>query len=80
MVVRRMDEAGAEAYKEKNRRNLDQHHRVVGAGRFANAAYQHHRQQQHNDERGNIEAEVPALRKDVYLAREIQQAQGQIRG
>jgi hypothetical protein len=62
MVVVGPDEGGAEEDEDQDGRNLDQHHHVVGLRRLADTAYQHHRQQHHDQEGRNVEAEVPARR------------------
>ena len=57
-----MDVLHAHEDERQNGRDLQDDHHVVGLGRLANAAYQHHRQQHDNQERGKIETEVPARR------------------
>jgi hypothetical protein len=57
-----MNEAHAHEDESQDGRDFQQDHDVVGLRRFANAAHQHYRQQQHDEKRGNIEAEVPTGR------------------
>ena len=61
MPVGRVNEADAPA-KTKTRMatSLSSTIDVVGLGRLANAAHQHHCEQHHDEERRNVEAEVPA--------------------
>ena len=59
--------------------SLMPHHHVVGAGRLANAAHQNHGENQHDEEGGNVEAEVPAGMVEP-VAGQILQAFGQIGG
>ena len=60
MVIRRMNEAHADEDERQDGCDLQQHHDVVGLGRFTNAAHQHHRQEQDDQKCRNVEAEVPA--------------------
>ena len=60
-------------------RDLHQHHDVVRPGGLANAAHQDHRQQQHDDECRDVEAEVPTRAEDV-LAGQVLQAERQVGG
>ena len=77
MIVRRMNEAQSKEDKQQDRRNLHQHHDVVGSCGLAYSANQHYRQQQHNQKRGNVESRMPARSIDI-LALQILQAQWQI--
>ena len=79
MVVRRMNEAHADEDERQDGRDLQQDHDVVGLGRFANPAHQYHRQDQDDQERWDVEAEVPA-RVVENVALKIGEAAGQIRG
>ena len=48
--------------------DLQQHHHIVHFRRFANAAHENHREQHDNNERGPVEAEMPAgLIEDIAL-------------
>ena len=79
MIVRGMNESHSYEDERQDGRNFQQHHDVVGFGRFANAAHQHDCQQQDNQKRGNVEAEVPAGRvKHVVL--QIGESARQVRG
>ena len=79
MPVVRLDEAGGGEDEDQDGGHLDQHQDVVGAGRLANTANQDDREDHHDEERGNIEAEVPAGIVEV-VAGQILKAGGQIGG
>ncbi len=59
--------------------SLNAHHHVVGGGRLANAAHQNDGEDQHDEEGGNVEAEVPAGMVEP-VAGQVLQAVGQIGG
>ncbi len=79
MPVDRLDEAGRGADERQDRDDFDQDKDVVGAGRLADAAYQHDGENHDDEEGGNVEAEVPAGCVEVF-AGEVLQAGGQIGG
>ena len=65
--------------EDQNRNQLESHHHIVGRSRLADAAHQDHRENQHDEERGNVKTEVPAV--FVYgVAGQILQAAGKIGG
>ena len=79
MVVGGMNEAHADEDERQDGGDLQQHHDVVGLGRFADAAHQHHGQQHDDEKRGNVEAEVPARRVE-HVALQVGEAARQVRG
>ena len=46
--------------EREDRSDLQDHHRVIGFCGFANAAHQHHGENHHDEECGDVEAEVKA--------------------
>ncbi len=60
MVVAGVDEMKGDADEDQDRDDLDEHHDVVGAGGFANAAHEDHGEQNDDEERGDVEAKVPS--------------------
>ena len=81
MPVGGMNEA-ATPTKMKTRMadDLQQHHDVVGLGRFADAAHQHHGQQHDDEERRDVEAEVPAGRVEHRCRARSLRPRGQVGG
>ena len=79
MPVVRLDEAGCGDDEDEDGGDLDEDHDVVGARRLADAAHQDHRQDHHDEERREFEAEVPAGIVEI-VARQVLQAGGQIGG
>ncbi len=79
MIVRRMNKAHAHEDEGQDGGDLQQDHDVVGLRRLANAAHQDDRQQQHDEKRGNVEAEVPT-RRIQRVVLQIGEAAGQIGG
>ena len=79
MPVVRLDEAGRGEDEDEDGGDLDQHHDVVGARRLADAADQDDGEDHHDEERGDVEAEVPAGIVEV-VAGEVLQAGGQVGG
>ncbi len=73
----RLDETGSGKDEDQDGGHLDQHHDVVGASRLADAAHQEHRQEHHDQEGRNVEAEMPAGSVEV-VARKVLQAGGQV--
>ena len=78
MIVCGMNEAHAHEDERQDGGDFQQDHDVVGLRRFANAAHQHHRQQQYDEKRGDVEAEVPAGRVERVVL-QIGEAAGQVR-
>src|SRR5271155_5968443 len=72
-----MNKAQAEEDEEQDRRDLDQHHDVVGSRRLANAAHQDDWEEQYDKEGGNVESGVPTAGIDV-LALQVLQAKWQV--
>jgi hypothetical protein len=60
MPVAGMNEADDGEDEDENGDELDAHHDVVGAGRLANSADQDHREDENDEEGGDVEANVPA--------------------
>ena len=60
MVVDRVDEVDTDQDEGDDGDQLDEHHDVVGAGRLADAAHEDDREQDDDEERGDVEAEMPA--------------------
>ena len=79
VVVRGMDEAGAEADEEQDGGDLDQHHDVVGARGFADAADENDGEDEDDEEGGNVEAGVPSGSVDG-VAGEVLQAERKVGG
>ena len=71
MIVPAFDKARSGNEKGKNGRDFQQHHYVVGLGRFANSAHQHNGNDHHDQECRDVEAEMPS--------RLINKISGQIR-
>src|SRR5258708_3755725 len=60
MPVGGMNEARCESDEDKDRDNFQQDHHIVGFGRLADSPNEDHRKQHYYDERGPIEAKMPA--------------------
>ncbi len=65
--------------KSEDGSDLDQHHDVVGAGGFADAADEDDGEEEDDEEGGDVEAGVPAGGEDVF-AGEVLQAEGKVGG
>src|SRR5208282_3997782 len=79
MPVGGMNEADHGHHKDQDGDELEAHHHVVGGSGFANAADQDDREHQNNEERWDIEAEVPAGMVEP-VSRKVLQAVGKVGG
>ncbi len=74
-----MNEADDGEDEDEDRSQLESHHYIVGRGRLANAAHQNDREDEHDEERGNVEPEVPAGMIEP-VAGQVLEAVGKIGG
>ena len=65
----RLDKAGGRKDEREDGDDLDEDEDVVGAGRLANAAHQDDGEHHHDEERRDVEAEVPAGLVEVVCRR-----------
>src|ERR1700681_814213 len=74
-----MNEPHTETNKNDDGDNLEKNHDVVRFGGFTNPAHQNHAEQHDDQERGPVEAEVPARRIE-FISRKIAETAREVRG